>query len=108
MIEIATQYWLTFLFGGVAYLIRRYFKIFDAKIDRFIAEQQATKAGIQVILRDRIRQLHHFLTEKGFATVEEKDNIFQMYEQYHNLGANGVIDGLIDEICNLPVRERGR
>jgi hypothetical protein len=107
MVEFILQYWLAFIFGGVAWLIRVYLKKLDGKLDKFLIEQRATKGGVQVILRDRIRQLHGHLIDKGFATVDERDNIFEMYEQYHALGANGVIDGLMDDICSLPVTKRG-
>jgi len=104
MVEFILQYWLAFLMGGISWLFKRYFKSIDNKMDKFILENHAMKAGIQAVLRDRIRQSHQYLMDKGYATVEDRDNIFNMYEQYHNLGANGVIDCLIDEIIELPVR----
>ena len=105
MIEFIMQYWLAFLFSGVAWLVRYYLRKLDHKLDTFIKEQTAMKAGIQVMLRDRIRQAHTHLMDKGYASVEDRDNIFNMYEQYHQLGSNGVVDGLLDEICELPVRK---
>ena len=100
------EYWLAFIMGGIAYIFKRYLKNLDEKFDRFLLDNKAMKAGIQVLLRDRIRQSHNFLMNKGFATVEDRDAICNMYEQYHNLGANGVVDNLMDEISQLPVIEK--
>jgi hypothetical protein len=105
MTEFIMQYWLAFLFGGITYLFRHYLKKLDTKLDTFTKEQVAMKVGIQAVLRDRIIQSHKYLGDRGYATIEDRDNIFNMYEQYHQLGANGVIDGLMDDICELPVRK---
>lgn len=99
------EYWLVAVMGGVLYLFKKYMKDLDAKFDKFIMENTAMKSGIQAVLRDRIIQSHKYLIDKGIANVEDRDNIFNMYEQYHQLGANGVIDGLMDDICELPVRK---
>jgi len=104
MTDLILEYWVVVAMGGLLYFIKKYFNHFDKKIDKFITENKSMKLGIQAVLRDRIIQSHRYLTDKGFASIEERDSIYNMYDQYHTLGVNGVIDCLIDEIGELPIR----
>lgn len=108
MIETILEYWVLVITGVGLYFIRKYLKKLEDKLDRkfdaVLKEYSAVKYGTQAMLRDRIIQSYNYLTQRGYATIDDRDNLFNMYEHYHNLGENGVIDGLMDEICNLPVR----
>ena len=108
MIETILEYWVLFVTGVGSYVIRKYLKKLEDKLDRkfdaVLKEYSAVKYGTQAMLRDRIIQSYNYLTQRGYATIDDRDNLFNMYEHYHNLGGNGVIDGLMDEICNLPIR----
>ena len=56
-----------------------------------LAQNKAIKEGLQAILRDRLLQAYKYYEEKG-------------YQQYHTLGANGVMDDIRGKFLALPTR----
>lgn len=66
-------------------------------------EYDALKDGIIAILRDRVIQADMHFTERGYATISQKDNIQMMYDAYHRLGGNGVVTKSYQHIMGLPM-----
>lgn len=66
------------------------------------AELQATKLGIQALLRDRLYWTYNHYNTKGYAPIYARENFENMYNQYHSLGANGVMDDIKEKFENLP------
>ena len=62
----------------------------------------AVTKGTQASLRNSLIQLWDIWSEKGYAPVYIRDNFENMYQQYHNLGANGVIDDIRAKFLALP------
>lgn len=104
MEEFVVKYWLQVLFSGVlsavGFILTRLIKEF--KKERH--ERELVNLGVQALLRDRLIQSYNFHIEKGYCPVHDRDNILNMYKQYHTLGANGVIDSLMDDLLELPVK----
>lgn len=59
---------------------------------KIMVEGDATKAGVQALLRNSLYHLYNECRHKGYATQSDRQNFENMYKQYHNLGANGVMD----------------
>ena len=74
-------------------------------------ENDALKAGLQALLRDRIIQAYnHYVQDKGWIPIYAKESIDACYKSYEALGGNGVIDNLmqqINELQNYPPKNRG-
>lgn len=74
-------------------------------------ENDALKAGVQALLRDRIIQAYnHYVQDKGWIPIYAKESIDACYKSYEALGDNGVIDNLmqqINELQNYPPKNRG-
>lgn len=65
-------------------------------------ETETIKAGLQALLRGQmINDFNHWL-DKGYAPIYAKENFENMWTQYHNLGANGVMDGIHERFLELP------
>jgi len=58
--------------------------------------------GLQSLLRAEIIRQHDKHTERGYCPIYAKDALRQEYEAYHQLGGNGVVTGLYEEIMALP------
>ena len=71
-----------------------------------LAQNKAIKEGLQAILRDRLLQAYKYYEEKGYADADDRDNWENMYQQYHTLGANGVMDDIRGKFLSLPTRPR--
>ena len=81
-------------------------KVLHNKIKLTEKKTESVQLGIQALLRDRLYQSYLHYTEKGYAPIYARENFESMYKQYHNLGANGVMDDLYDKFMNLPLEKR--
>ena len=68
-------------------------------------QTRAIKRGIQALLRDRLLQGYKHYEQKGWADYEDKANIDNIYQQYHALGKNGVMDARHERFVSLPDHE---
>ena len=102
MQEFIIKYWLQVLFSGVLALLSYMVKKITTEFRREKSEQNLMKLSLQALLRDRLIQAYNYHKDKGYCSIHNRDNITNMYNQYHKLGANGVIDGLVDELKAMP------
>lgn len=63
---------------------------------------RSVKKGVQALLRDRLLQGYKFFRQQGWADEDDRSNLENVYVQYHNLGANGVMDDLHSKFLALP------
>ena len=94
MIEFIVEYWLGIVFG-----------LFVAGIGFAYKKLIAIKGGIVAILRDRIIQVYNCYIEEGYLPIYVKDNVEEMYQQYHFLGGNGMVTGLVEKLRELPTEK---
>lgn len=96
MIESTIQTIINIIAGAV---ISYMFALYRAK-ER---ENDALRAGVQALLRDRIIQAYnHYVCEKGWIPIYAKESIDACYKSYEALGDNGVIDSLMEQLNELP------
>jgi hypothetical protein len=62
----------------------------------------AIKRGVQALLRDRLTHGYKFHEKEGWADIDDRNNLENIYVQYHNLGQNGVMDDLRKKFLALP------
>ena len=65
----------------------------------------AIKRGVQALLRDRLTQGYKYHESIGWADIDDRNNLENVYIQYHNLGQNGVMDDLRHKFLQLPTHE---
>lgn len=65
-------------------------------------QTRAVKRGVQALLRDRLLQGYKFYRHQGWADEDDRTNLENVYQQYHALGANGVMDDLRAKFLALP------
>lgn len=53
-----------------------------------------------------IREMHHYLDDKGFAPLYALSAVVDSYKLYHELGGNGGIETLYQQFLKLPHKER--
>ena len=66
---------------------------------------RSQRKAIQAILRDRLYSLSNKYLAKGWVNKEEIENFENIYQQYHNLGKNGVMDARREKVLDLPTEE---
>ena len=94
---------LTFLFGSG--VLASIFGYILAKVKANSKKTEAVCLGVQALLRDRLIWTYKHYCEKGYAPIYAKENFENMWKQYHNLGVNGVMDGLHEKFMILPDEE---
>ena len=78
---------------------------FGKRIKENDTETQAVKSGVQALLRAQMISEYNKAKDKGYAPIYAKDNFQNMWDNYHNLGANGVMDAIKDEYLAMPNRK---
>lgn len=67
--------------------------------------QDAIVAGLKVLTVDRVRYLGRSYINAHGISLEDKENLQDMYRAYKALGGNGHLETVMAEIERLPVRE---
>lgn len=72
------------------------------KLDKIDEDNELTKEGLQAVIKNdlKIRYLKWISIE--YAPMDAKDDLERMYQIYHRLGANGVMDSLREQFLALP------
>lgn len=58
--------------------------------------------GVQALLRERMIENYNKWNEKGYAPIYAKQSFENCWQQYHSLGANGVMDDIHIKFLALP------
>lgn len=85
--ETIIKYVITFLLGGILGLISTFFK-----------KNKALSKAVQSLLRDRLIEKYRLFIAKGEMTILDRENIDSLYAEYVNLGGNGMIKELMEEL----------
>lgn len=78
---------------------------FLAVVLNLFKQMNAVKKGMQAVLRNNLLSEYRRLDAKGYSNYDERANWLNMYEQYHMLGANGVMDDIRTRFLALPTKK---
>lgn len=93
---MTTYQWLCLL--GVPSL----FTVLGVLWRRIVAMQK----GMQALLRAQMINDYNRWEDKGFAPIYARQNFENCWQQYHALGANGVMDDLHAKFLALPTEPK--
>ena len=65
---------------------------------------RAQNAGLQSVLKDLLKIRYLEWIKKGYAPLDARDDLEKMYQSYHALGANGVMDNMRKQFLDLPIK----
>lgn len=104
MPEWITKYWIEWIFGLLCTgLVLAYNKL-AAKIKKEQEENEALKSGMRALLRRQIIEDCRAVKAEGAVDPDRRDTILDMYQSYHDLGGNGTITRIKDEMMALPTK----
>lgn len=92
--------WLCLL--GVPGILATILGVAIKRLQQLKVDNDSVKLGIQALLRAQMIADWNKYSEKGYAPIYAKDGFEACWKQYHNLGANGVMDGIHDKFMALP------
>ena len=100
MLEFIIKYWIEFVFGivisALTYLIN--------KIKKLHIREKAVENGVQALLRNELIRRYREYEVKGEITILDKENMEHLFREYQNLGGNGTVAQMYEEILNLPTK----
>lgn len=99
MLEFIAKYWIEFGFGIVISVITFMYR----KISYYYAVMNSTKNGVKVLLKVEIIRRYDEYKKLEYISFFEKEIITDLYQEYKNLGGNGVIEDVIDDISEIPL-----
>ena len=80
---------------------------FKQDISPLKQDVELMKKGMQKDIRRSLRQDGEGMVRRGYAIQLEKTEFDELYWSYHNLGRNGVMDFLREEVMKLPNTPKG-
>lgn len=83
-------------------LITGMFRYLYIQVQKSGAENNALKSGIQALLRAQMISDYNKWSERGYAPIYARENFENCWQQYHALGANGVMDDIHTKFLQLP------
>lgn len=94
--SIALPIVLTALMGYIVWLLKKQKK-----------DRDANSKGTMLLLRVQLIEYHDKYTILGSIPSYAYENFCEMYEAYHELGGNGMITKMKEEIDELHLKEKG-
>lgn len=67
-----------------------------------IEQINAVKRGVQALLRAQMISDYNKWMDKGYAPIYARQNFENCWQNYHDLGANGVMDDIHIRFLQLP------
>lgn len=66
-------------------------------------KNDALGEGLQSVLKDLLKIRYVAWIEEGYAPMDARDDLEKMYQAYHRLGFNGVMNSLREQFLALPL-----
>jgi len=94
--------WVTVLFGLASAVLSVLYSKLNKIAKESIKRNNAVGEGVQAILRNEIIEQYYKYKDKNYCSIYAKENIKRLYKPYQNLGGNGVINKLVEELLEMP------
>lgn len=101
ILKFIITYWIEVLFGIIISVITFLYK----KIEKYYSVMNSTKNGVKVLLKGEIIRRYNEYKMLGYISLFDKEIIIDLYLEYKNLGGNGVIEDIIEDISKLPLKK---
>ena len=86
-------------------VIRENIRLKREKDEKQRKHDTAIENGVVCILRKHLMDEHEIWVTKGYITSHALESGLLMYKAYKDLGGNGMIDHMEDEIQALPIKD---
>ncbi len=67
-------------------------------------DRDVNSKGTMLMLRAKLIEYHKEWTERNYITKHGLQNFIEMYEAYHELGGNGMVTHLLEEVEELQIK----
>lgn len=95
--QIILSYLIPTLLGGVLGFIA-------TKLKKNKKKDLAIELGVQALLRNEIIRRYREFETKGEISILDQENLDEMFEQYKNLGGNGTVKKMMNDLYELKTK----
>lgn len=104
MMDFVIKYWLEVLFSAILTFICFGYKVLKNRQDEQDKKNRAIENGVQALLRNELITKYREYETRGEMTIIDKENIEHLFTEYQNLGGNGTIKQMYEELLTLPIK----
>ena len=97
ILQIVLSYLLPTILGGEV-------DFSSTKLKKNKKKDLAIEQGVQALLRNEIIRRYREFELRGEISILDKENLEEMLEQYKNLGGNGTVKKMMDDLLNLKIK----
>lgn len=76
----------------------------STKLKKDQSKEKAIELGVQALLRNELIRRYREYEAKGEVSILDKENMEAMFKQYKNLGGNGTVKHMMDDLFELPTK----
>lgn len=107
MIELIFSGVISVVAGVLAFMLKNKIqensKLKQEKNDEEKVTVEALKNGVKCLLRSKLMEYHDIYIDAKSISPTEYENWTQMYASYHDLGGNGMITHMAEDIEELKM-----
>lgn len=97
ILKIVINYLIPTILGTVSGFIL-------TKLKKSRKKEKAVEQGVQALLRNELIRRYREYEIKGEISILDKENLEHMYEEYINLGGNGTVKKMYEDLIELPTK----
>ena len=97
ILQMVISYIVPLILGGIIGFI-------TTKLQKSQTKDMAIELGVQALLRNELIRRYREYEAKGEVSILDKENMEAMFEQYKNLGGNGTVKHMMDDLLELPTK----
>lgn len=94
----------TILGIAIGWLTKRY-KEGRREAEQLKQDNEILKQGFQALLRNAMVKDYNHYMDKGYMPIYAKDSFEAVYQAYHRMGANGVMDDIHTKAMAMPTEK---
>jgi len=97
ILEIVLKWIIPFILGTI---ISYFVSLFKKEKNK----NKALENAVQSLLRDRLIEKYRLYKTRGEMTILDKENIDHLYNEYINLGGNGTVKELFEDLQHIKIK----
>lgn len=104
MLEQIIVYLITTILGIAFGAVTSKLKNNKEKDEKEKKKDEAIELGVQALLRNEIIRRYREFESKGEISILDQENLDEMFEQYKNLGGNGTVKKMMNDLYELKTK----
>lgn len=94
----------TILTWGITFILGTLIGFLGTRLKKENKKNKAIENAVQSLLRDRLIEKYRIFKQKGEMTILDKENIDHLYQEYKNLGGNGTVKELYEDLLDIDIK----